>query len=235
VHGGYRAGSAASALSSAVSGSGPHRVNVPSAHAIVTVARAPLLVTVTDAPASSAAWRFATRCRWSARSAIIVLSRFLLRAGVARRGASPPLSAGRRRSLLVIVRVRPSACVLPARVGARGADGRTIAADLDRAIPLHRQVLADRERLYGPDHHYTDIARQLLAVPSNSKTPAGARPCHVAARSTSDVPAPVSLGLSARAVRAQRCRRSRRGSQRSRHRMEGVRRAAISRPLVPVR
>jgi len=34
---------------------------------------------------------------------------------------------------------------------------------LPAAIELHARVLADRERLYGPEHHYTRITRQLLA------------------------------------------------------------------------
>jgi hypothetical protein len=38
-----------------------------------------------------------------------------------------------------------------------------LAGDLPRAIELHRQVLDDRERLYGQDHHHTQIARQLLS------------------------------------------------------------------------
>jgi hypothetical protein len=39
--------------------------------------------------------------------------------------------------------------------------------DYARAIPLHRQVLADRERLYSPGHRYTELARQLLADAEN--------------------------------------------------------------------
>jgi hypothetical protein len=45
-----------------------------------------------------------------------------------------------------------------------------LTGDLARAIPLHRQVLADRERLYGPGHHYTELARQLLTNAENQAT-----------------------------------------------------------------
>jgi len=36
-----------------------------------------------------------------------------------------------------------------------------LTGDRDRATEMHRQVLAERERLYRPDHPHTEIARPV--------------------------------------------------------------------------
>ena len=78
-------------------------------------------------------------------------------------------------------RLRPRLRPRPLRDHHRGSNlayAYQLAGTLTAPSRMHRRVLADRERLYGPDHGHTEMARQLLTAALRSKHTNQRNPTH---------------------------------------------------------